>query len=345
MARRRLEQDGPVKSAASVNLVCAGPQDRDRNRAVTVGHFVENEFVPEHVATKSKLGQTHYRAILKHVLTPEEVERTFNAGANAAMAKLKAVPNWPYLSNVRLCDAQPHDVQRLISAAMARGYSAQTVTHIRNVVSAIFVHAKKVHLTGDNPAAEVAVPTMIRKPRHVLTVAQLKQVLGVMRYPEKEMTLFALLTSMNMGEICGLQWRCVNLTERSSVTDGEPIPTLTIAVRKHWHLGELSSIGQKSRLRNVPIPEPLRPVLIGLSRRTTFTGPDDFVLVSRTGTPIREGNIVQRRLKAIGRELEIPGLSWQLFRQAHSTLTYELGNARLAQGLGPATEAATLVKE
>ena len=166
-----------------------------------------------------------------------------------------------------------------------------------------------------------------------------------MRYPEKEMTLFALLTNMNMGEICGLQWRYVNLTERWSVTDGEPIPPLTIAVRKHWHLGELSSIGQKSRYRNVPIPEPLRTVLIGLSRRTTFSGPDDFLLVSRTGAPVRECNIMQRRLKAIGRELDMPELSWQVFRRAHKTLTYELGNANLAQGLGPAAEAATLVKE
>jgi hypothetical protein len=45
--------------------------------SMTIADFVEKMFVPEHVAIKGLAGRTHYRAILKHVLTPEEVQRVF----------------------------------------------------------------------------------------------------------------------------------------------------------------------------------------------------------------------------------------------------------------------------
>jgi len=37
--------------------------------------------------------------------------------------KLKAIPGWPYLSNVRICEARSGHVQRLVTAALASGYS------------------------------------------------------------------------------------------------------------------------------------------------------------------------------------------------------------------------------
>ena len=299
--------------------------------AMTIAEFVESKFVPEHVASKSLSGRTHYHAILKHVLTPEEVDRVFQVDVEKSKARLKALPHWPYLNGVRLCDTRPDDVQRLMSAALARGYSTQTVKHIRNVVGAIFTHARKEQcFIGDNPASLVQLPGMIRKEAHALTLAQTNEVLGVMRYPEKEMTLIAILTSMNMAEICGLQWKCMNLTEAWSNAFGEPIPPKTIAVRKQWLGGELRSVEKKSRQRNLPIPEPLLPILLGMSHRAEFTGPDDFVLVSRAGTPVNESNIAARRLKPIGKDLQMPWLSWHVLRRTHTTLAYELGNTYLA---------------
>ena len=292
---------------------------------MTIAGFVETMFVPEHVAMKTLSGRTHFQAILKHVLTPEEVNRVFQVEGEKSKTKLKAAPNWPYLGNVRLCDARPDDVQRLISAALAGGYSTQTVKHIRNVVRAIFAHAKKKQsFTGDNPASLVTLPGMTRKEAHALTLAQAKEVLGVMEYPEKEMTLIAILTRIDVAEIYGLQWKYVNLTEAWSNTDGEPIPPRTIAVRKQWYRGELSDL-KKSRNRNLPIPGPLLPILLGLSHRAKFTGSNDYVLVSRVGTPINENQIAARRLKPIGKELQMPWLSWQVFRRTHTTLAYELG--------------------
>ena len=322
----RLTRKQAEQIAQEIYLPGLDQNERTAQSATTIADFVEKKFVPEHVATKKASGRTHYQAMLKHVLKPEEVDRIFQVDAERSRAKLKAVPNWPYLGNIRLHDAGRHHVQDLITAAVEHRYSTQTVTHIRNVVSAIFEHARKEKwFTGDNPARHVTLPGMTRKESHTLTLAQTKQVLRVMRYPEKEMTLIAILTGLNVAEICGLQWKHVNLTDTSSNRDGEQIPPRTIAVRKEWYLFELSDVDMKRRRRNEPIPQPLLPILRRLSRRPKFTGPNDFVLVSRAGTPINEAHIATRRLRHIGRRLQMPWLSWHVFRRTHTALAHEFG--------------------
>jgi integrase len=301
------------------------PEDLSEPSAMTVADFVEKKFVPEHVAIKGLAGRTHYRAILKHVLTPEEVQRVFKLDVDRSRTRLKEISDWPYLSQLELSDARPQHVEELMVAALARGYSVQTVTHIRNVVSAIFSHAKKGnYFTGPNPASQVAVPGMSRKEAHTLSLPHLKAVLELMRYPEKEMTLLAIVTGMNVAEICGLQWKHVNLSNVPRELIGELVPARTIAVRKQWYRGELNSV-KIGRTRNVVIPELIFPVLTGLSRRVRFTRPDDFVLVSVAGTPVNETNIASRRLKAVGQELDMPWLSWHVFRRTRKDYLQRFG--------------------
>ena len=305
---------------------------------MTIIEFVEKSFVPEHVSIKGLAGRTHYRAILKHVLTPEEVQRVFGLETEKTRTRLKAIPDWPYLSHLELADTRPDHVERLMLAAQARGYSIQTVTHIRNVVSAIFSHARKGnYFHGLNPASQVAVPGMSRKEAHMLSVPQLKAVLELMRYPEREMTLLAVVTGMNVAEICGLQWKHVNLSDAQVDGTGEWIPPRTIAVRKQWYRGELNSV-KIGRTRNVGIPDLALPVLSTLSQRVRYTRPEDFVLVSEAGTPVNETNIASRRLKSVGQELDMPWLSWHVFRRTRKDYLERYG-ARFVDRLAAALNA------
>lgn len=306
-----------------------GPQPRPvpaaSNSGMTIADFVEKAFVPEHVSIKGLAGRTHYRAILKHVLTPEEVQRVFHLDVEKSRTRLKAIPDWPYLSHLQLSDTRPEHIQELMLAAQSRGYSMQTVTHIRNVVSAIFSHAKKSnYFHGSNPASQVAVPGMSRKEAHMLSLPQLKAVLELMRYPEREMTLLAIVTGMNVAEICGLQWKHVNLSALDQEVNGETIRPRTIAVRKQWYRGELNSV-KIGRTRDVSIPDLIYPVLTTLSQRARFTDREDFVLVSEAGTPVNETNIASRRLKSVGQELGMPWLSWHVFRRTRKDYLHRFG--------------------
>lgn len=297
---------------------------REPVEEMTVAEFIERKFLPEHIATKRTPGRRHYQAILKHVISPDHVDRIFGVDLQRSRAKLKTNPNWPYVDNVRLLDLQPDHIQRLISVALEMGYSTQTAKHIRNVVSAMVAHAiKEGYFIGGNPAILVPPPGMRRKTPHALTFEQTVRVMQAMRYPEFEMTLIVILTGMNIAEICGLQWKYVNLTDHHANREGESISPRTIAVRKQWYRGELSGVPD-GRRKDIPVPDLLKKCFLRLSQ-ARVGGWNDFVLVSRTGRPINQINIAARRLKLIGEHLEVPWLSWQVFRRTRGRLVDEFG--------------------
>jgi integrase len=292
---------------------------------MTLAEFVENAFVPEHVAKKTSAGRAYFQGILKHVLTPERVDRAFRAEGKGSRIRHKAIPGWPYLDAMRLRDVRPDHIQQIVFAALSRGYSTQTATHIRNVVRVIFSHVEKtMRLPADNPADDVRLPGIVRREAHVLTIEQLRRLIGVMRYPEREVAIFAILTEMSVAEICGLQWKHLNLSEHSCKVDGEWIPARTIAVRKQSYRCEFGPV-LNCRERDIPVPDLLASILRKIRNRRIFSAREDFVVASRSGTPINQDNVASRRLKSIGRRLEMPWLSWYVFHRTNVALSAELG--------------------
>jgi integrase len=217
-------------------------------------------------------------------------------------------------------------IQRLIHAALTHGYSAQTATHMRNVIRAIFSFAIECgYYAGTNPASLVAAPKIDRKQgRPSLTLEELKQVIELMRHPEKDIALFALLTGMNVAEICGLKWQYVNLSNDRHVIDNDVIPPRSVAVRLQNYRGEFRPVAA-ARKRLITIQEPLLSVIHDLKSRTPFTGRNHFVISSRAGTAINPDNVAIRRLKSIGKILNLPWLSWKVFRRTRDALITQLG--------------------
>jgi site-specific recombinase XerD len=164
---------------------------------MTVAEFVELRYVPEHLASVGPAGHDFFHAILKHVLTPEQVDRTLGADNERSRSKLKTIPGWPYLDSHRLCDINTEHIQRIIGAAQEHGYSTQTVTHIRNVIRKVLCHALSVGcLRGETPAARAVLPRIDSKQSHVLSVEQLRQVIHNMQQAEREIALLCILTGM-----------------------------------------------------------------------------------------------------------------------------------------------------
>jgi integrase len=291
---------------------------------MTIGRFVETKFIPEHVAHKRSSGRWFYRAMLKHLLIPEQVDCMFRANPGKQNKKTIAIPEWPYLSDIRLCDIQPEDIYRLMSAALAHGYSIQTVKHIRNVTSAIYSHAmQEGYFVGNNPVSTVRPPKHRRKHVVELTPAQAIEALSIMQYPERELTLIGVFTGMSPAEIIGLQWGQVNLSDEELNENGMRIPPRTICVRRLWYRGKPESV-QENCVRDLTIPPPLLRILQRLRRRSHSTTAEDCVLVTGIGTPINQNNIVSRRLAPIARQLGVPSLSWQAFRRTPEVLASEL---------------------
>jgi integrase len=293
--------------------------------SITVASFVQSMFVQNYVAKKSASGRAYYQAILKHVLTPTEVARAFPKMADSENTRLKYDSRWPYIGHLKLLETRPADVQRILSSALESGYSTQTVMHIRNVISAIFCYARDCQChTGANPARMVKLPQVTHNKMPLPAPDQLREILKVMQYPEREMAFVAILTDMNVGEICGLQWMDVNLTGAALTAQDASIPPISIAVRRRLHRGVLADVRGR-RKRTLPVSEVLLPILLWLRARPDFTEPDDFVFTTKAGKPVNAMNLNARRLKSIGKVLQIPWLSWQVLRRAHKTLNSEFG--------------------
>lgn len=293
--------------------------------AIAMGDFVRQKFVPEYVATKKSAGQAHFRAILKYVLSPELVAEAFGVDFGAPRSQHREHSGVTYLDSFLLTDITPDMIQHLITSYLILGYSAQTVTHIRKLLRTIFVYsaAAGCHV-GTNPAALVTTPNIVRQQVNSLTLPQLLRTLQLMQYPEREIAVCALLTGLNVTEICGLQWKYVNLSVGGRPVDGEWLPPRTIAIRTQSYRGVVGQVNP-SRKRVIQVCALLNALLLDLLRRQRFTTAEDFVLSSRRGTPINPDNIALRRLKRIGIALGMPWLSWKVFRQTRTNLVAEFG--------------------
>jgi integrase len=261
----------------------------------------------------------------KFLLKPDQADDAFGIRFRNQESGPKSVPNWPYLGSMPLHLIDHTTIQSLTLAALKAGYSTQTAIHIRNVMRSIFFHAITTkHFVGDNPASLVLFPAVTRKATRSLTVSQLNQTIQMMRYPERLIALLAVLSDMNLSEICGLQWRHLNLSSYPRLLEPELLPVRTIAVRHQSYRGEFRPvIGRRRRL--LPIPDALFSLLCDLKARSRFSGLHDFVFASRRGTPINPHNFGTRRLKAIGIALEIPWLSWSVFHRTHVHLKSQFG--------------------
>ena len=290
---------------------------------MTLASFIETKFIPGHVAYKALAGQTHYRAILKHLITPELVNRIYQR-EQTAKARLKAIDDWPYLDGIRLCDLTADHVRRLIQAANAARYSSQTVKHIKNVLFAIVAHAQQEGcFSGQNPAGQVKLPKVVHRKQHNLTFQQTRAILESLQHPAKEIAVFAVATDMTVTEICDLRWKHVNLSSTARYVDGDLIPAMSLAVRTSWNKAGLGYGWPAARNRNIEIQEPLLSTLGEINRKSPYRRNEDRVVssIDESATPV--SRICANELNKVGKKLGIPHLTWQVLRRARTSIAEE----------------------
>jgi site-specific recombinase XerD len=222
-------------------------------------------------------------------------------------------------------------VAELMSEYLRLGYAAQTVAHIRNALRTIFKFAESCGCYSEvNPAKDVPVPNIARKQQHLLALPDIKKLLPQMRYPEREIALITLMTGIHVTEVCGLQWKYVNLSNSARLVEGDFIPPYTLAIRNQSYRGTFGPVSERRR-QIITISSQFTCLLRRLMSRERFSNSEDFVLCSRNGTRINPDNIALRRLKPIGAELQMPWLSWKVFRNSRASLTRQLGKLWIEQ--------------
>jgi integrase len=250
----------------------------------------------------------------------------------------------PELGKYQLRDVTSEHVQSLILSKIAEGKSPQTVWHIRATISALFKKAKGIKwFSGELPTEGIEMPALTHRERAALTKEQAILLLQRLPLRTRGMVLALALTGLRIGELLGLKWKRVNLTDKPIVCGPDLVEPRTAAIRETWvkvygkHLGANTARGQYQDVKNVkngPRDVPLLSLVVDALRKiraeSVFTGPDDPVFASSTGKPIDANNELARHLKPAVAALRsegqsIPPISWHDLRHTASTLADQAG--------------------
>ena len=257
--------------------------------AISFREFVDKYFVPNFFPTLKLSTQQRYRRTLdKHLL--------------------------PAFGDSRLCDIGTLDLQQFVLQKMAGGLGWECADHYRNLMSKIFVTAKKWgFFAGDNPAIGVELPEKKAvREKHVLLPEQIPPLLAALEEPARTMVLVGVLTGLRIGEILALRWRDVDFRS------GE------IRVEQACYRGLIGTPKTKGSRRTLPMPEPLKDALKRLSEKSASG--EHLVFHTRNGTPFSDTNLLHQHLKPVGRKLGMPWLNWHTLRRTHATLLAARGS-------------------
>lgn len=143
-------------------------------------------------------------------------------GYRSKAARIKAGP----LGNIEATKLSTRDLDRWYDALLAGGMSAATVMHHHRVVRAALNQAKRWKYIPVNPADDVHLDSGRRTEMQVPSAAQARALIlratGTFSPDLGPILLFAMLTGMRRGELCGIQWSDIDwegsrLTVRRSV--------------------------------------------------------------------------------------------------------------------------------
>jgi integrase len=264
----------------------------------TFGQFVDSHYKPGHMLTLKPATKAMYHSILRrHIL--------------------------PTLEPIPMAEINTKLLQLLIGAKVEAGLSAQTITHIRNIISSVFRHAKRLGFhTGELPTEYLVLPKMQRKERGSLTPQQLRALIGALPHPWAAVAEVMACTGLRRGEMEGLRWTRVNLSDLAIVRDGEIIPANSLLVREQWQGGALETLKTPRSRRTVPLSS---TAWVALSLHQQMSGSTDFVFEGRSGRPLDLRNALKRQLKRAGTATGIPGICWHQLRHTFATFATMAG--------------------
>ncbi len=309
---------------------------------MSVEQFVTSKFEPQVLWKKKPAGREHYAYCFSKLLNTcdscgKRIPKTEAGKPERKLSEKEqklekqrtcscTIPRPPAFARRRMCDVTTEHVEDVIRTMHDRGYSDQTLLHFVHAISAIFRHAKRLRMYGDeNPAAGMGkeMGEVRHKKRPTYTWEQAQKVIARLRNPYRLMALVSVATSMNVAEICGLRRKWANVGAQVATVEGEVLAPHSLAVRENYYRSQYGSLKEGSRKRNVAITPELAAEIAILMRGAKNQDPEAPVFQSSTGTPVDAHNVLSRTFKKLEKDLGFP-VTWHAFRRAHSSFAGQL---------------------
>lgn len=242
------------------------------NSMRTFAEFVEERFKPDLLGNYKPSWKASFESLLKVHINPA-------------------------LGDVRMRDLSMAHVQNFLTAK-GTVLSSQTVKHLRNCLSKILKHAKRMGwFAGEIPTEEVSLPRMKRVARRALTWEQVCAIARHLKEPLATLVPFLAVTGLRIGEAKGLRWRYVNLTAEDVIVEQMLLPKHSLLVIENYVRGEYGTLKTSSSARIVPIPEWFLAAMEKLHKESKWQAPECPVFANGAGNPIDDRNMSVSNLK------------------------------------------------
>lgn len=229
----------------------------------------------------------------------------------------------PVFGDVPLGEIKPKAVQDFLNSYSERGYSRQSLQHMKNLLSNLL---RQPHAWGwikTNPARLVELPEGKRKQtRLALTAEQCMVLLGTLDGGHHAVVAAALMTGLRRSELTAV---------RTSPDGWEPDPHAKkpangpsfvdwnnhcLVVNEACVDGVFSEPKTKSSLRVVPLDDHTLELL----KNHAGGRPGPYLFSTRCGTPFRGDNFNKRILRKLCVRAKLPVVTLHELRHTHATL-------------------------
>ena len=273
--------------------------------------------VQEPVAAQTALTEMTVRELTLEYITAIRPRLKESSEANYRMKAEKHII--PAFGELKCCLLKANDVYKFIESKLKSGLSARYVSDIIVLLKSIFRYAVRVY--GISNCLEGIV--MPKRTKADIVILSKSEQSRLMSYLNEDFDLNALgialslHTGLRIGELCALQWKDIDLQNR------------TITVRKT--VQRIKNIGGKtatklvitepksaSSARVIPIPECLVKML------EKFQDCAEKYVLSGNCKPV-EPRTVQYRFAAILKKANLPSVHFHSLRHAFATNCIALG--------------------
>ncbi|WP_343210754.1 site-specific integrase [Anaerolentibacter hominis] len=212
------------------------------------------------------------------------------------------------------------------------GLSLKTTTDIYSIINLSLCQAQRNGLIHENPCKNVIIPKRRMPETHAFTKQEqscLESVLINEVHPLSLSIWIGLYTGMRLGEIAGLRWIDINLTDNCIHVRHtlQRIMNVYQAEPQNYKTKIILGIPKtETSIRTIPIPNMIGHLLNQLVHAAPdhCLPPDQFVICKNDGS-FYEPRAYQRYFKKIARKAELEHFNFHCLRHTFATRAIELG--------------------
>ena len=229
----------------------------------------------------------------------------------------------PALGAVRLCELQPHEVQRFINNLQRKTLSPKSIKNIHGVLCKALSEAVRIKYLASNPASGCILPKVIREEIHPFEAEEIKAFMDAIHgNPSEALFFVALNTGMRLSEILGLRWSRVDFNKGMIKVD------VQLLVKRGKNTARELGLPKNSKPRLFKPAPAVMDVLRAVDRQQkewrlkaglAWNNPLGLVFTNEIGQEIPHATVEHR----FSRVLESAGIEAHRFHDLRHTFTVE----------------------